>query len=153
MRTRQLNKCFSGFALWLFVAGTTTLLGQAKSQAKIEAKPAGSTLRIVNDNLVKGNLPGSRFVGTGFAVKGSIYNPNDVGVKNVVISYLIWKKFMGKEGHGSVVKETGGLVVARIKYIPPKQTVDFLAEGDAPRYIHVEPDPINVETVTADWED
>ena len=40
MGTRQLNKYFSGFALWLFLAGATSLLGgQAKPNAKPEVKP------------------------------------------------------------------------------------------------------------------
>jgi hypothetical protein len=117
-------------------------------------KPAGKTLRIVNDKLVKVNH--GDCIGCRYAVKGSIYNPNDVGVKNAVISYRVWKEFMGKDDakRGRAVKETGGLVVARIKYIPPKQTVEFLAdEGDAPVYVDIEPKPVDVEEVTADWED
>jgi hypothetical protein len=117
-------------------------------------KPAGETLRIVNDKLVRVN--DGDCVGCRYGVKGSIYNPNDVAVKNVVISYRIWKKFMGKEDvkRGSIVKENGGLVVARIKYIPPKQTVEFLAdEGVAPVYRDVEPDPVSVEKITGDWDD
>lgn len=40
MRTRHLNKYFSGFALWLLVAAATILMGaQAKSQAKPVVRP------------------------------------------------------------------------------------------------------------------
>jgi hypothetical protein len=99
-------------------------------------------------------------------VKGSIYNPNDKGVKNVVIRYYIWKKFMGKDGYGLIIKVTGGLETARIKYLPPKQTVDFttgevvpeieLTSGSRTKVLasvqrYVKPDPIEAE-ISAEWE-
>lgn len=117
-------------------------------------KPAGSTLKIVNDNLVK--VDDGDCIGCLYAVKGSIYNPNSDGVKNVIVRYYIWKKWMGKDGHGSAIKETGGLVSATIKYLPPKQTIDFLASShDAPVMAEksgLEPDPISAE-VTAEWDE
>jgi hypothetical protein len=116
-------------------------------------KPAGPTLRIVNDKLIKvdyGDCPGCMY-----AVKGSIYNPNNDGVKNVVIKYYIWKKWMGKDGHGSAIKETGGLVSATIKYLPPKKTVEFTATSRNAPVMSADtglvPDPINAE-ITADWD-
>jgi hypothetical protein len=117
-------------------------------------RPAGSTLKIVNDNLVK--VDDGDCIGCLYAVKGSIYNPNSDGVKNVVVRYYIWKKWMGKDGHGSAIKETGGLVSATIKYLPPKQTIDFTATShDAPVMAETSglvPDPINAE-VTAEWDE
>jgi hypothetical protein len=88
-------------------------------------------------------------------VSGSIYNPNSEGVSNVVIRYYIWKKWMGKDGHGSVIKETGGLVSGTIKYLPPKQTVDFTAASRNAPVMTPEsgllPDPISAE-ITAEWD-
>jgi hypothetical protein len=91
-----------------------------------------------------------------YYVTGVIYNPHERGVKNVVIKYYIWKKWMGKDGHGSVIKETGGLVTADLKYLPPKQSVEFTATGgdNAPvmsKESGLEPDPLNAE-ITADWD-
>jgi len=121
------------------------ICAQNKPKTETARKPAGSTLRIVKDALVSD--------GYFYSVKGSIYNPNDEGVKNVVISYRIWKKLAGKDGYGSLIKETGGLVTASIKYLPPKQTVDFTATShNAPLQIGLTPDPISAE-VTAEWDE
>ena len=120
---------------------------------------AGSTLRIVNDHLVTVND------GDWYAVKGSIYNPNNDGVKNVVISYYVWKKYIGdaapkvnpRDGTKlpTVWRTNGGLVSATIMYLPPKQTVDFIARGDDAFVMTPEsglvPDPISAE-ITADWD-
>lgn len=114
-------------------------------------KPAGSTLKIVNDTLVK--VDDGDCIGCLYAVKGSIYNPNSDGVKNVVVRYYIWKKWMGKDGHGFAIKETGGLVSAMIKYLPPKQTIDFIATShNAAVMVHDVPDPISAE-ITAEWDE
>jgi hypothetical protein len=117
-------------------------------------KPAGSTLKIVTDNLVK--VDDGDCVGCLYAVKGSIYNPNSDGVKNVVVRHYIWKKWMGKDGHGSVIKETGGLLSATIKYLPPKQTLDFVATSRNAAVMTLKsglvPDPISAE-VTAEWDE
>lgn len=142
---------FVALVVLTFVAVCTPV---ARSDGQPEPpKPAGSTLKIVNDNLVK--VDDGDCSGCLYAVKGSIYNPNNNGVKNVVVRYYIWKKWMGKDEHGSAIKETGGLVSATIKYLPPKQTVDFMATGhDAPVpvMLHSLPDPINAE-VTAEWDE
>jgi hypothetical protein len=125
----------------------------AQSDDKAERKAAGSTLRIVNDNLVKVN--DGDCINCLYTVKGSVYNPNSDGVKNIVIRYYIWKKWMGKEGNASMTV-TGGLVTATIKYIPPKQTVDFTATSrNAPVMTPASgkvPDPISAE-ITADWDE
>ena len=122
--------------------------------AQSTRKPAGSTLRIVQDMLIAtGGLSGSNY----YQVKGAIYNPNNEAVKNVVIRYFIWKKWLGQDGHGSIIKDTGGLVTATIKYLPPKQTVDFIATSPlgVPRMTTdsgLLPDPISAE-ITAEWDD
>jgi len=125
----------------------------ARSDDQPERKPAGSTLRIINDNLVKVN--DGDCINCLYAVKGSIYNPNSDAVKNVVIRYYIWKKWMGKEGNASMTV-TGGLVTATIKYLPPKQTVDFTATSrNAPVMTPASgkvPDPISAE-ITAEWDE
>jgi hypothetical protein len=90
-----------------------------------------------------------------YAVKGSIYNPNIDGVRDVVVRYYIWKKWMGKDGYGSIIKDTGGLVSATIKYLPPRQTVDFVATSQNAGVMGSKsgllPDPISAE-ITAKWE-
>jgi hypothetical protein len=116
-------------------------------------KLAGDTLKIVDDNLVK--VDQGECVGCLYAVKGRIYNPNSDGVRNVSVRYYIWKKWMGKDGHGSLIKERGGLVWATIKYLPPKQTVEFTAIGPSAVVMTEQsgllPDPINAE-ITAEWD-
>ena len=76
-------------------------------------------------------------------------------MKNIVVTYYIWKKWMGTEGHGLAIKLTGGAVSASIKYLPPKQSVDFTATSMnapimAPEY-RLFPDPIQAE-ITAEWD-
>jgi hypothetical protein len=133
----------------IFVAVTVASTARSSEHPKSQHKPAGSTLRIVKDKLIEVQDGGL------YAVKGSIYNPNATGVKNVVINYYIWKKYMGKDGHGLAIKETGGMVSARVKYLPPKQTVDFTATSlNAPVMTPESgliPDPINAE-ITAEWD-
>jgi hypothetical protein len=131
-----------------------TSIVRGNDDQKPARKPAGSTLRIVNDNLVTVDDGDCR--GCLYAVRGSVYNPNSDGVKNVVINYFIWKKWMGKAGHGLAIKGTGGLVSATIKYLPPKQTVEFTATSrNAPvmtRESGQVPDPISAE-ISAAWEE
>lgn len=119
-----------------------------------QRKPAGSTLRIVSDELIQVNHGDCD--GCFYAVKGSIYNPNDAGVKNVIIRYYIWKKWMGKDGHGYDIKEKGGLVEAKLKFLPPRQTIEFLAnDGLAPVMTPESkklPDPISAE-IEAEWDE
>ena len=112
------------------------------------AKDNRPALKIVKDSLVEYD--------NFYSVKGTIYNPYDRPVKNVVITYHIWKKWMGSEGHGSVIKETGGLVLAKVKYIPPKQSVEFTASGGdtAPAMTTASgllPDPLDAE-IFAEWD-
>jgi hypothetical protein len=111
-------------------------------------KPAGSALKIVEDDLVEN--------GDFYAVKGSIYNPNAEGVKNVIIHYRIWKKWMGTDAHGSLIKETGGLVTATIKYLPPKTIVEYVAKSHLAPVMSeasgLEPDPIDAE-ISAEWDE
>jgi hypothetical protein len=106
----------------------TVCIPVARSQDQsAPPKPAGSTLRIVNDSLMK--VDDGDCIGCLYAVKGSIYNPNSNGVKNVVIRYYI---------------------------LPPKQTIDFMATShDAPAMSQksgLMPDPISAE-VTAEWDE
>ena len=124
---------------------------------------AGSTLRIVNDHIVKVN--DGDCIGCLYAVKGSIYNPNNDGVKNVVINYYLYKKYMGEGAPtanpitGNSVpkmwKTNGGAVTATIQYLPSKQTVDFLATGKNAPVMTPEsglaPDPLSAE-INADWD-
>ena len=128
-----------------FVIGAASIFLILAFVAPLFAVSPGSTLRIVKDELLEN--------GNFYFVKGSIYNPNNRAVKNVVIKYYIWKKWMGKDGHGTVVKENGGLVSASIKYLPPKQTVEFIATGDnsAPVMAQDVPDPLDAKII-AEWE-
>jgi hypothetical protein len=111
------------------------------------AKDAGPTLKIVKDALYERNDM--------YFVKGTVYNPNVRAVKDVEIRYYIWKKWRGKDGYGSLIKSTGGLVEATFRYIPPKGSVEFEATGDNAPVMTVEsgllPDPLAPE-ITADWD-
>lgn len=131
--------------------------GQGGEKKAPTRKPVTPSLKIINDSLLVD--------GYFYAVKGSVYNPSDRGVKNVVIRYYIWKKYMGDAAptvspyDGTKLpiswKQTGGLVAATIKYLPPKQTVDFIAKGEDAHVMTKEsqlvPEPINAE-ITAEWD-
>lgn len=125
-----------------------TALAVPVSDVHAQGKSAKPELKIIKDDLVeRGNF---------YFVKGSVYNPNSRPVKNVEIKYYIWKKWMGKEGHGTVIRDTGGLVQATIKYIPPKQSVEFTAiGGDNAPVMTVEsgllPDPLDAQ-IAAEWD-
>jgi hypothetical protein len=110
-------------------------------------KAAAETLRIVHEDLVK--VDEDHCVKCAYAVKGSIYNPNNDGVKNVVIRYYIEKSSMGKTELGWC-PASGSPVSATIKYLPPKQTEEFLATGCAEVDAKV-PDPLSAE-ITAAWD-
>ena len=125
------------------LAGSPVAYGNGQTSKKAAVKNAGSTLKIIKDDLFK--------QGHFYLVKGSIYNPNAKAVKNVVIRYYIWKKFIGHDDRGSVVSQGGGLVLAKINYLPPKQTVEFATDNGAPVYVDVEPDPLKAE-ISADWD-
>ncbi len=111
----------------------------------LRAEDTHPVLKVVQDSLEKrGNF---------YFVKGSIYNPSEKGASNVTVTYHIWKKWIGKDGHGQRIKDTGGLVEAHIKYLPPKQTVEYSATGDdnAPVMVHDVPDSLEAE-ITCEWE-
>jgi hypothetical protein len=136
-------------------AGTTVSTPVPKPATPIRAS-AGSAVKVVVANLVKFDFVNCS-QGCYYLVKGSVYNPTDTGMNNVVIRYRIWKKFMGMDRaeYGSIISENGGLVSAVIKYLPPKVIVEFTAEGG---HINVmsaaglNPDPLEAE-ITADWAD
>lgn len=115
---------------------------------KAGGKGANLGLKIVKDELIEN--------GFFYSVKGTVYNPNDKPVKNVVIKYYIWKKWMGQDGHGSAIKETGGLVSSTIKFLPPKQSVEFTAESrNAPimtRESGLLPAPLGDAELSAEWD-
>lgn len=93
------------------------------TELAIEATPK---IKIIKDYLVDRD--------DFYLVRGMAYNPNTEAVKNVVIRYYIWKKWMGQKDRGQAIRDTGGLVQAVIKYMPPKSSVEFVATGgdDAP---------------------
>jgi hypothetical protein len=129
--------------LVLAAIGAAFLVGSAGLGATVPA-PA---LRIIKDALQQhGNF---------YVVVGTIYNPSTRAVKNVVVRYYIWKKWQGTDGHGSIIKEGGGLVEASIRFIPPKASVDFVAESElAPVMTAASgllPDPIIAE-ISAEWD-
>lgn len=131
--------------LLLLAVALSASAQQRKPTAKAAPAPA---LKMIQDSLHQS--------GNFYFVKGTVYNPHEKAVKNVVIKYYVWKKWMGKEGHGIRIRDTGGLVTATIKYVPPKQSVDFTATGDdnAPVFIPesgLVPDPLNAE-ITAEWD-
>ena len=134
---------FQILALLLVISAVASPEETTQESKTAQKKDAGPTLRIVKDDLYqRGNF---------YFVKGSIYNPNEKGVENVVIRYYIWKKFIGHADRGSLVSKGGGLEEATIKYLPPKQTVEFTTDDSAPVYIDVKPDPIKAE-LAAEWE-
>jgi hypothetical protein len=130
-------------AVFFALIAVPSSYGYGQATKKTAVKSAASTLKIVKDGLFK--------QGSFYLVKGSIYNPNAKAVKNVVIRYYIWKKFIGHDDRGSIVKQGGGLVIARINYLPPKQTVEFTTDDGAPVYVDVEPEPLKAE-ITAEWD-
>ncbi|MGP8270511.1 MAG: hypothetical protein ACLQLH_10630 [Terracidiphilus sp.] len=97
---------------------------------------ASKAAHIVNDQLME--TPD----GFHYRVIGKVYNSSDEALVNVSIVYNIWKKYYP---NGSLVKGTDGQVSAHIKYLPPKQMVDFVAAGNAPVITSSEPEPIQAE--------
>ena len=97
---------------------------------------ASRAAHIVNDQLME--TPD----GFHYRVIGKVYNSSDKALVNVSIVYNIWKK---NYPNGSLVKGTDGQVSAHIKYLPPKQMVDFVATGNAPVITSSEPEPIEAE--------
>jgi hypothetical protein len=97
---------------------------------------ASKAAHIVNDQLME--TPD----GFHYRVIGKVYNSSDKALVNVSIVYNIWKKYYP---NGSLVKGADGQVAAHIKYLPPRQMVDFVATGNAPLISSSEPDPIQAE--------
>jgi hypothetical protein len=102
---------------------------------------ASKAAHIVNDQLMESQD------GFHYRVVGKVYNSSDKALVNVYIVYNIWKKYYP---NGSLVKLTDGQVSARIKYLPPRQMVDFVAAGNAPLFSSAEPQPIQAE-ITAEF--
>lgn len=76
-----------------------------------------SKIEIINDELYA--------YGNFYFIKGIVINTGNKALKNVTIKYYIWKKRMGKNGHGSIIRDTGGLVISTIKYLPSNIPIDF----------------------------
>lgn len=132
-----------------------TVVG-APAQSKPPAKTASDAptvpaLKIIQDSLhQQGEYS--------YYVKGTVYNPHDKAVKNVIIKYYIWKKYMGcTPSYGQCKRlQTGGLVTATLKYLPPKQSVDFTATQESANccadvLTNEVPDPLVAE-ITAEWD-
>ncbi len=134
--------------------GAILALGLGMAASQEASKPADATAaqlplrsaaskaaHIVNDQLTESPD------GFHYRVVGKVYNSSDRALVNVVIVYNIWKKYYP---NGSLVKEADGQVSARIKYLPPKQMIDFVAMGEAPIFSTDKPQPIEAE-ITADF--
>ena len=145
----------------LFVIVVLTVLlssvgapAQSKPPTKASEAPTVPALRIIQDSLhQQGEFS--------YFVKGTVYNPHDKAVKNVVIKYYIWKKYMGRSCEPSDGQcgrlQTGGVVTATLKYLPPKLPVDFTATQESANCCadvlpHNEvPNPLVAE-ITAEWD-
>lgn len=130
-------------ALWLGMAASQETSTPADaSVAQVPARNAASrAAHIVNDQLME-SLDGFHY-----RVVGKIYNSSDKALVNVYIVYNIWKKYYP---NGSLVNGTDGQVSAHIKYLPPKQMLDFVATGTAPIFSTGNPQPIEAE-ITAEF--
>ncbi len=119
--------------------------GQASAaQAPVHnatSNSASGAAHIVTDQLMESPD------GFHYRVVGKVYNSSDKALVNVSIVYNIWKK---NYPNGSLIKQTDGQVSARIKYLPPRQIVDFVATGGAPIFTSSEPEPIEAE-ITAEF--
>lgn len=124
-------------AVGLGIAASQDAPKPAKATAQTPVRSAASrAAHIVNDQLME--TPD----GFHYRVIGKIYNSSDNALVNVSIVYNIWKK---NYPNGSLVKGADGQVSAHIKYLPPKQMVDFVATGNAPVITSSEPEPIQAE--------
>jgi hypothetical protein len=142
-------------ALLLAVAVVSASAQQHKPPVKAPSDaPLVPALKIIQDSLhQQGEFS--------YFVKGTVYNPHDKAVKNVVIKYYIWKKYMGRsceplDGQCGRL-QTGGVVTATLKYLPPKLPVDFTATQESANCCadvlpHNEmPAPLVAE-ITAEWD-
>ncbi len=124
-------------AVGLGVAASQETPQPANAAAQAPMRNAASkAAHIVNDQLMESSD------GFHYRVIGKIYNSSDTALVNVYIVYYIWKNYYP---NGSLVKATDGQVSAHIKYLPPKQMVDFVATGNAPIISSSEPEPIQAE--------
>jgi hypothetical protein len=139
----RMHTCRMFRASLLFLSLLILIVFSAPAFAKVKSP----TLKIIKDGLFELN--------NYYFVKGTVYNPSAKAVKNVVIKYYIWKKWMGQEGHGYIIRDTGGLVTATIKYIPPKTSIEFTASSRNAPVMTLEsgllPDPLEAE-ITAEWD-
>lgn len=132
----------------IFAIGPAAVFaGEQRKSPHLGVALGNPVVKIVQDHLID--------TGDFYVVKGTVFNPNDRAVSNVHIRYYIWKKWLGRDGHGMSIKETGGLVSATIKYLPPRQSADFVASGDDSAPVMTPesgllPDPIEAE-ITATW--
>jgi uncharacterized protein (TIGR02588 family) len=105
-------------------------------------KESDPSLKIVKDELLRrGNF---------YEIQGTIHNPSGKAAENVRISYEVWGNLKGDASHGEIISTNGGLVSARINYIPAGASVDFVATGSAPvmaKETGLTPDPIQA-TIT-----
>jgi hypothetical protein len=139
-----------GFAFAVILIGCTACAGPSETPRPVDAvtssaptsSPGTPMPRIIQETLFKQNM----FYG----VRGSVFNPTDRAMKNVIIKYYLFKSHMGKPNEGLLVQATGGLVEARVRYLPPHLPVEFVAYSEnAPtggRTPEVEPE------ITAEWE-
>jgi hypothetical protein len=147
-------------ALGLPVLVTATLLSgcggpsQVPSQANAGANednsfksapptPSSAPMpRIIQESLFK--------QGYFYGVQGTVFNPTNHAMKNVVIRYYLFKSHMGKPDEGLLVQRTGGLVEARLNYLPPQTPVQFIAFSEnAPTGGRI---PEVQAEITAEWD-
>jgi len=103
---------------------------------------ANPTPRIIQESLFKQN--------TFYGIRGTVFNPSDRAMRNIVIKYYLYKSHVGKPNEGILVHDTGGLVEARVAYLPPKTPIDFIAYSEnAPTGGRT---LVITAEITADWD-
>lgn len=126
-------------------------LGAAMPQAAQKPADAAEQVSVPNAASKSAHIVSDKLVesanGEDYQVVGKVYNSSDKALADVVIVYRVWKEHY-PNGY-QLVKPTAGTVLARIKYLPPKQTVDFVATGVAPVFPSAQPDPIDAPEITA----
>ena len=141
-------------ALILAVAVVSVSAQQKKPPFKTPSDASAPALKIIQDSLHQQGA-------YSYFVKGTVYNPHDKAVKNVVIKYYIWKKYMGRsceQSDGQCKRlQTGGLVTATLKYLPPNLSVEFTATQESANCCadvlpnNEMPEPLVAE-MTAEWD-
>jgi hypothetical protein len=85
-----------------------------------------------------------------YGIPGGIFNPTDRAKKNVVVKYYLFNSHIRKPHEGLLVQTTGGLVEARLGYLPPKTPVEFVAYSEnAPTGRRT---PEIAAEITAEWD-